>query len=134
MNYENNKTVLLALCRRLIGGSLTKSIEECPQMKAFAVYDYKNAGVAAAAHKPDVALVEIPERRGTPAMDSLSVCRDIQNESPGCKIMLLCPENDEESIRVCVEAKQQAKIDDYVFYDSTTAYLVSKLESLLSCK
>ena len=132
MNEQNNNIVLLVLCRKVIGGSLAESIEKRPRMKAFAVYDYQNAEIEAAAHKPDIALVEIPERHGTPALDTLVVCQNIRCASPGCKIILLCPENDEASVRVCVEAKQREKIDDYVFYDSTTAYLVSKLESLLS--
>ena len=122
--------VMLLLCRRVIADLLIKSIEKKEGVEAFGLYDYKNAAITAASRKPDVALVEIPEKNGTPALDTLEICEGIKTNSPGCKIVLLCPENDKESVNVCEEAKKQGKVEDYLFYDSGVDYLVSKLKAL----
>ena len=80
--------------------------------------------------QPKIALVEIPENRGDPARDALNVCGDIKKASPGCKMILICPENDEESVSACIEAVKEGEINDYLFYDLSVDYLVSKLISL----
>ncbi|NLT58002.1 MAG: hypothetical protein GXX99_03470 [Clostridiales bacterium] len=124
------QTVMLVLCRRVIADLLIEAINRRPNMQAFGLYDYKNAGAAALSRRPYLALVEIPERHGSPALDALEVCGEICRARPGCKIVLLCPEHDRESVEVCVEEKRRGGIEDYFFYDSSVDYLVSKLESL----
>jgi len=122
--------VMLLLCRRVIADLLIKSIGRKDSVRAFGVYDYKNAANTAASRKPDIALVEIPEKQGTPALDTLEICDGIKSASPECKIVLLCPEQDRESVAACVEAKKQGRVEDFLFYDSGVDYLVSKLEAL----
>ena len=122
--------VMLLLCRRVIADLLINSIERNGDVEAFGVYDFKNAVHSAAVRKPDIALVEIPEKNGDPALETLIVCSGIKNICPACKIVLLCPEQDKISVNECVKAKKQGKVEDYLFYDSGVDYLVSKLESL----
>ena len=130
-NSECRNMVMLVLCRRVIANLLTDAVEKRLNMTAFAEYDYKNVKAAAMTSKPQIALLEIPERYGTPALDILSICAEIKSVSSGCKIMLLCPENDKESVNACVEAKQQSQIDDFIFYDTSTDYLISKICALV---
>jgi len=122
--------VMLLLCRRVIADLLIKSLERNEEVEAFGIYDYKNAVHAAMSRRPNIALVEIPEKHGTPAQDTLEICVAIKKELCECKIVLLCPEQDKESINACVEAKKQGKVEDFLFYDSGVEYLVSKLEAL----
>jgi len=122
--------VMLLLCRRVIADLLVKSVERSVNVQAFGIYDYKNAVNAAAARRPNLALIEIPEKYGTPAQDTLAICDGIKGATPECKIVLLCPETDKESVSACVEAKKQNKVEDFLFYDSGVDYLVSKLEAL----
>jgi len=122
--------VMLLLCRRVIADLLITSLERNSDVEAFGVYDYKNAVNAAASRKPNIALAEIPETQGTPARDILEICDGIKSVTPECKIVLLCPEHDKESVSSCVEAKKQGKVEDFLFYDSGVDYLVSKLEAL----
>jgi len=126
----NKKVVMLVLGRKVIADLLIRSIDKNASMEAFGVYDYKNAGITALSRKPYLALVEIPEKYGFQALETLDVCVEIKKESPGCKIVLLCPEKDKESVDVCIEAKKTGEIEDFLFYDSSVDYLVSKLESL----
>ena len=122
--------VMLLLCRRVIADLLIESIEKNGNVDALGIYDYDSAVNFAAACCPDIALVEIPEKHGTPALDTLDICQSIKGTSPGCKIVLLCPEQDSDSVTMCVEAKKQGKVEDFLFYDSGVNYLVSKLEAL----
>ena len=132
MSEKYGNIVILVLCRRVIANLLAEALEKHAHMVVYAEYDYKNVKSTAMVRHPNIALVEIPERSGTPALDALAVCNEILEASPGCKIMLLCPENDKGSVNVCVKAKQQAQIDDFLFYDSTVDYLVSKLEAMIT--
>ena len=122
--------VMLLLCRRVIADLLIESIEKNGDVEALGIYDYNNAVDFAAACNPDIALVEIPEKHGTPALDTLDICQNIKETNPDCKIVLLCPEQDNKSVTMCVEAKKQGKVEDFLFYDSGINYLVSKLEAL----
>ena len=126
----NKKVVMLVLGRKVIADLLIQSVGRRANMEPFGIYDYKNAGTAALSRKPYLALVEIPEKYGFPALDTLNVCGEIKKESPGCKIVLLCPEQDKESVDVCIDAKKRGEIEDFLFYDSSADYLASKLESL----
>jgi len=122
--------VMLLLCRRVIADLLIISIEKNTDVEAFGIYDYNNAVLSAAARMPDIALIEIPEKHGTPALDTLEICMGIKETCPDCKVVLLCPEQDKMSVNECVMAKKQGKVEDFLFYESGVEYLVSKLESL----
>ena len=122
---------MLVLCRRVIAGLLKESIEKKKRMKTVSVYDYKRAGSEAMLHCPDIALVEIPEKYGFPAAETLAVCEEIKKASAGCRIVLLCPEQDSESVYICTEEKKRGGIADFLFYDSTVEYLIAKLDALL---
>ena len=127
---SDKKVVMLVLCRKVISGLLLEAIKKRTDMDAFGVYEFDKAKAMAMARQPKIALVEIPENRGNPACEALGVCVDIQEVSPDCKILLLCPENDEGSVSACIEAVREGKISDYLFYDLSVDYLVSKLISL----
>ena len=121
---------MLVVGRKVIADLLVKSIGSQSNMEAFGVYDYKSAGTAALSRRPELALVEIPEKQGFPALDTLNICGEIKKINPECKIVLLCPEHDKESVDVCIDAKQRSEIEDFLFYDSSVDYLASKLKAL----
>ena len=124
------KTVLLVLCRRVIADLLIESIEKRPPMKAFAIYDFNEASAAAKTYKPQIALVEIPETPGDPALKAFDVCKVIKQACPECKIVMLCPEADKKSVNICVQAKKTGEINAFLFYETSVDYLVSQLEAL----
>ena len=127
----NKKIALLVLCRRVIAELLIEHIESNTQIKAYGVYSFHEVRDMAHIIQPIVALVEIPERHDDPILEAFNVCDGIQEESPGCKIMLMCPEQDKKSVAACEDAKRNGKIDDYLFYETSKEYLTSKLAALL---
>ena len=44
--------------------------------------------------------------------------------------MLMCPEEQQETVRRAIQAKQQGEIDDFVFYDVSMDYLTASLQTL----
>jgi response regulator RpfG family c-di-GMP phosphodiesterase len=126
-----NDVVMLVLCRKVIAKLLVEHITRNTCMEAIGVYEFDKARKMTQVHQPVLALVEIPERHGEPALDAFDVCEDIKEMCPGCKIMLMCPEKDKQSIEECVEAKKSGKIEDYIFYEASPEYLISKLKALL---
>ena len=127
-----NEAVLLVLCRKVIAGLLIESISKNQNMRVYGVYKHNEVRSAAMTYKPQLALIEVADRYGdpVPAEDALDVCLDIRESSPDCKIMLLCPERDKESVNMCVDAKKRGEIQDFLFYEASVEYLVSKLEAL----
>jgi len=123
---------MLTLHRKGLIEIFTQAIEKRPRMAVFTEHEVKNLKAAVTERKPDVALVEVPERYGAPALDMLIACDLIKSARPECKIMLMCPENDKESVDECIKAKREKRIEDFVFYDAAPDYLASMLESLLS--
>ena len=128
----DKKIVMLVLCRKIITELLVEAIHKRTNLETFALYEFNRAKDIAMMKKPNFALVEIPERQGTPAMDAIAVCEEIKEASPGCKIILFCPENDRESVKASTKAAKDGKIDDFMFYDLSIDYLVAKLEMMIS--
>ena len=125
------EVVMLVLCRKIIAKLFIEHIKSKTQMEVIGVYEWNKVRNVVLVHHPTIALVEIPERHGEPAQEALDVCADIKKTCPECQIIMMCLEQDKKSIDVCVDAKRNGKIEDYIFYDTTPEYLTSKLEALL---
>ena len=125
------KTVMLVLCRRVIAELLVEAIHTRTDVETFAMYEFRQVKNMAMVKKPKLALVEVPERHGSPVDDALAVCREIKEASPGCKIILICPENDTEGVETTSQALREGEIDDFMFYDLSVDYLVAKVGTLL---
>ena len=95
-------------------------------------HDYGRAAETAAACRPDVAVVEVPESKGRQTKDYLDICAEIRAICPRCKLMIMCPESSSISKQTAIAAMQAGDIDDFLFYDSTLEYFVSKLKVLAS--
>ena len=122
--------VILLWCRKVITDLLAIALQKRPDVQTIGVHTYDDAKSAATERNPSIALIELHEKQNGLNKETLGFCDEIRKASPGCKIVLLCPEADKESVQVCIEAKRQGQIEDFVFYDTSTDYLVSKLESL----
>ena len=89
--------------------------------------DYPKAVSAAETNNADAILIEITESGEYDATYCLELCNRVRAKSPGCRILLLCPEQDEPSVLAAVEAVRAGRIDDFLFYDASTDYIISKL-------
>lgn len=78
----------------------------------------------------NVALIEVAEAGPYDIEYCLVLCKEIREKIPSCKLILMCSDQDEKTIKLVVEAKGKKEIDDFVFFDVTIEYLTSKLISI----
>ncbi|MDO4710366.1 MAG: hypothetical protein Q4A75_00195 [Peptostreptococcaceae bacterium] len=122
--------ILLGLHRKLLAQSIAETMREDARFVFYTEYCAKNIPLAIQNYDIEIAVIEVPESGSDPAGEKLELCREIAKASPGCKLLLMCSEDSEQSKRAMVEAKQKGEIEDFVFYDSSLEYLITKLESM----
>ncbi|MCL2105516.1 MAG: hypothetical protein FWH26_00360 [Oscillospiraceae bacterium] len=115
------QTVVLVMRRGLAAQGLMRKLRGDPDLRLTYEPAYSRA---------DVALIEVAESGRQDISYCLSLCDRLQTEAPLCKRLLMCPEQDGTAVARAVEAKRAGRIDDFVFYDATPDYLVSKLLSM----
>jgi len=93
-------------------------------------YNYRRALMTAEILQPDAAVLEIPESGEWDAEHCIRLCGTLTRHLPDMKLMILCPEDNPEACRRTEQALKDGLIRDYVFYDTSTQYLISKLEAL----
>jgi hypothetical protein len=96
-------------------------------LNASVVYesDYVLAEDNARVEGTDVVLIEIAETGKYDVDYCLGLCSRLSGRR--IKLMLLCPEQDESVVSAVINAKRQGLIDDFMFYDASVDYIVSKL-------
>ena len=125
------KRVLLVMQRKIISDSLICQSKNDPRFIFTAEEKYSTAVLTAEACSAEIVVLEIPESGLWSSADKcLSICDVIRNQLPSCKLMIICCENDTNTYRAVIHAKQEQRIDDFLFYDCSINYLLSKLESL----
>lgn len=122
--------IMLIMNRKSIAQGFVDKFQKSQDTNLIYESDYHNANVAIDSCNANVALIEATES-GPYDMDyCLTLCKGLRKQSPDCKLLLMCPEQDEKIIKQVVDAKRQKQIDDFVFYDVTIDYLASKLTSI----
>ena len=78
----------------------------------------------------DAALIEVAED-GEPDMSRcLALCGRLHKQAPECKLLLLLPGADKPGVARAANARKEGIIEDFVFYDASSDYLISKLLSM----
>ena len=116
--------------RKPVAQGLMETFREKKDVELIYEPDYSNADIAIRSHDAGIALIEVDESGEYDAVYCLALCTLLRKETPQCKLLIMCPEQDKDSIDQVVKAKQKGCIDDFVFYDSTIPYLTSKFLSL----
>ena len=122
--------IMLFMQRKVIVEALMMKARDYPEIKLIYESNYPNASLAIASHHAKVALIEVAELNFYNVDYCLALCKKLREQAPECKLVLMCPEQDEKSVQQVVEAKGNKFIDDFIFYDVTMDYLLSKLRSL----
>lgn len=125
-----SETVALIMKRKVLAQSLMRLTREEKGIQMYFQPDYADADVVIRGCGASCALVEVAESGEYDVAYCLALCAWLKKETPACKLLLLCPENDEECISEVVAAKRAGKIDDFIFYDTSLEYLISKLCSM----
>ena len=124
------RTIVLIMRRRPVAQGLMQKMIDDASLHLLYEPDYAQADIAIRTHAASTALIEVSESGEYDTSHCLALCTWLRKETPGCKLLLMCPEQDKTGVAQAVEAKKDGCIDDFVFYDSSIDYLVSKLLSM----
>lgn len=122
--------IMLIVHRKAIAQELMYRIRDRPEIKLIYESDYNNASISINNYKAKAALIEVAESGPYDIRYCLALCKKLRKTIPECKLLLMCSEEDEKTVREVVDAKGEKLIDDFVFYDVTIDYLLSKLTSI----
>ena len=124
--------ILLIMSREIISDSIIAQSKAGGRFDFHAESDYMSAIESAIKYKPRIVLLEVPESGSYKSADKcLLISDEIRKNLPPTRQLLLCSETDAASRLAAIKAKQNKRIDDFLFYDTSVNYLFSKLESLI---
>jgi hypothetical protein len=120
-------TTLLVGLRGPIAELLTDKLRDNPGVRLISEPNHSYFSSAIFTHVPDTALIEVKEHGSNDVVYCLSLCAQMRKELPSCRLILLCPEQDITCVATAMKAKRDGHIDDFLFYNATTDYMISKL-------
>lgn len=124
------KTVLLIMRRASLAQGLMAKARDDPGLRLCYEPDYARAAETIRSHQVAGALLEVAEDGAQDIGFCLSLCARLRETAPRCRLMLMCPEGQAETIHRAVDAKRRGEIDDFVFYDVSLDYLSASLQTL----
>ena len=124
------KTVLLIMRRASLAQGLMAKARDDPGLRLCYEPDYDRADTAIRSHQATGALLEVAEDGAQDIGYCLALCARLREVTPHCRLMLMCPEGQAETVHRAIEAKRKGEIDDFVFYDVSLDYLAASLQSL----
>ena len=124
------KTVVLIMQRASLAQGLIAKVGNVPDIQLCYEPDYTKVDTAVRKNLADGVLLEVSEDGVYDIDFCLSLCAWLRENMPGCRLMLMCPEGQVETVHRTIEAKQKGEIDDFVFYDVSLDYLTASLQSL----
>jgi len=129
---DMTRKVLLVMQKRLLSDALIAQTSNDTRFAFTTEPRYASASLTAEACSPEIVVLEIPESGAwSSAEKCFVVCDMIRRQLPDCKLVILCSEDDKESCQAAIQARQESRIDDFLFYDNSAQYLLSKLEALV---
>jgi len=116
--------------RKVLAEALVSDLRANTAFSLRVEYRYESAPISADVFQPDVVLMEIPESGKNTPEKCLLLCDALRKKQPACKTLLLTPEGNEEACSLTIQAAREGRISDFVYYDTSIRYLISKLEAL----
>ncbi len=124
------QTVVLFIKRKGVAQLLLRRLGALEGVAAYLEQDYANADAIVRSRAANAALIEVAEDGEFDMLYCLALCGRLQEETPECKPLLLCPEEDKAGVTRAANARKEGIIEDFVFYDASADYLISKLLSI----
>jgi len=118
--------------RRAIAESLFARLNIRPGIQLHFEPDYTRAELCIKKYNAEVALIEAAESGVHDVSQCLEICEKVRKETEYCKLILMCPDKDEEAVAQTVNAMQDGRIDDFIFYEASFDYISSKILTMLN--
>ena len=124
--------IVLIMWRRAIAESLLFKLNSDSLLRLCYEPDYTKADTCVKNNNAKVALIEAAETGAHDVSKCLEICAALRKDAVDCKLILMCPDQDEEAVAQTVNAMQAGQIDDFVFYEASFDYLSSKILTMLN--
>ncbi|NMA49505.1 MAG: hypothetical protein GX947_07025 [Tissierellia bacterium] len=124
------RIIVMVMKRKSIAQGFMNNLKDSPDLNLVYEPYYHKTIATIKEHNASVALIEVAEAGPYDIEYCLVLCKELRGRSPLCKLILMCSDHDEKTIKLVVDAKGKKEIDDFVFFDVTLDYLTSKLISI----
>ena len=118
--------IILIMKRKPIAQGFMNSLKGSPDIRLIYQPYYHRSNLTIHKHKAKVVLIEVAETGPYDIGYCLVLCNELRETAPECKLILMCSDQDD----LVIDAMGKNYIDDFVFFDVTIDYLVSKLLSI----
>ena len=124
------KKIAFVSRRKLIAQGLDAALQGRPEMdmQLLPLIPPQRIRTDAGVYSPDLMVLDV--EGGLEEDRLLCVCREIREQLPDCRLLLLLSEENTRGRGLAVQARQERLADDFVFYDSSVQYLLAKLAAL----
>ena len=121
------KTVLFISSNKMLGQGLSAAFQSKPELDFLwaAQLNYPQAVVGINIFHADVVILDVVDQADMER--AVEICRSIRRNKQDVKILLLVRPEQAAVRKVAIDAKNVGLADDFVFYDSSSAYLLAKL-------
>ena len=121
------QSILLIMWRDAVAQGLLMELKKEPDTYPYYETDYMQADTIIRNYNAKAVLLEATEKGAYDTLYCLAVCTRLKKEMSNCRLLLMCPERDDEAINQAIKAKQNGYIDDFVFYEESLSYIASML-------
>lgn len=121
------KTVLFISSNKMLGQGLSAAVQSKPELDFLwaAQLNYPQAVVGIDIFHAGVVILDAADQADMER--AVEICRSIRRNKQDVKILLLVRPEQAAVRKVAIDAKNVGLADDFVFYDSSPAYLLAKL-------
>ena len=126
------KTIVVNIQNGLLAEAITRSLRESGEFKPFRINGHsENIPFDCETLSADILLMEVSYAPSTSLEIRLNTARELRENLPKCKTVMLCDENSAPDIaREVMLAKKDGRIDAFFFSSVTQSYLNAALCAL----
>lgn len=126
------KTIVVNIQNGLLAEAITRSLRESGEFKPFRINDHSESiPFDCETLSADILLMEVSYAPSTSLEIRLNTARELRENLPECKTVMLCDENSAPDIaREVMLAKKDGRIDAFFFSSVTQSYLNAALCAL----
>lgn len=126
------KKIGLITTNRVLAQSVLAALqqEQCAALELHLLLDTDQVAMDAAIQEIDVAVLDVTGGIYTDYDQLQACCVTLKDVVPGCRILLLVPQQDQISCDMAMRAIRQGMAEEFVFYDTSLRYFFAKLAAI----
>ena len=124
------KKIMIVSPNKVLAQGLMSTVQDRPGLNFewLAQLGYSEAAIGVDVYHADVVILDVMDE--VVADQVLELCSTLRKGNSGICLLLLVRQDQSKVRTMAVKAKQAGIADDFVFYDSSLAYLFAKLAAL----